>query len=91
MIKFEAFNIKYITHTKNFDAYILENATSKLSPSDDFTHDRFFVELFYRPLVSYNITNWRIFDDDQQIINFLHSKYTFKGLMIDDEQHEALF
>jgi hypothetical protein len=37
-----------------------------------------------------NITNWRRFDDDKHIINFLHSKDTFKGSIIDNEQHEAL-
>ena len=31
-----------------------------------------------------------MFEDDEQIINFLHSEDTFKGLVIDDEQHEAL-
>ena len=33
---------------------------------------------------------WRIFKYDEQIINFLHSKDTFKGLIIDEEQHEDL-
>ena len=31
-----------------------------------------------------------MFKDDERIINFLHSEDTFKGLVIDDEQHEAL-
>ena len=34
--------------------------------------------------------NWRVFEDDEQIINFLHSEDPFKGSVIDDEQHEAL-
>ena len=31
-----------------------------------------------------------MFEDDEQIINFLHYEDTFKGLVIDDEQHESL-
>jgi len=31
-----------------------------------------------------------VFEVDEQIINFLHSKDTFKGSVIDDEHHEAL-
>ena len=31
-----------------------------------------------------------MFEDDEQIINFLHFEDMFKGLVIDDEQHEAL-
>ena len=46
--------------------------------------------MIYRPSVPDNITNWRVFEDDEQIINFLHSEDTFKGSVIDDEQHEAL-
>ena len=90
MNKFEAFNIKSIPCTLNFEADMLANAASNLCPSDDFSHDKFSVELIYRPLILDNITNWRVFEDDEQIINFLHSEDTFKGSVIDDEQHEAL-
>ena len=90
MNKFESFNIKSIPRTLNSEADMLANATSNLFPSDDFSHDKFSVELIYRSLIPDNITNWRVFEDDEQIINFLHSKDTFKGSVIDDEQHEAL-
>jgi hypothetical protein len=73
MNKFEAFNIKSIPRTKNSNADMLANEASTLSPSDDFTHEGFSIELIYRPLILDNITNWRIFDDDQQIIDLLHS------------------
>ena len=90
MKKFEAFNIRSIPRTKNFDVHMLANATSNLSPSDDFSHDRFSVELIYRLSILDNITNWRIFDNDQQIIDFLHLKDTFRGLVIDYEQQDAI-
>ena len=69
---------------------MLVNVASNLSPSDDFTHDKFSIELIYRPSIRNNITSWRIFDDDQRIINFLHSEDTFMGSVISDEQHESL-
>ena len=74
----------------NFEAAMLANAASNLCPSDDFSHDKFSFELIYRSSIPDNIMNWRVFEDDEQIIIFLHSKDTFKGLVIDDEQHEAL-
>ena len=49
----------------------------------------FLVELIYRLSILDNIKNWRIFNDDKYIINFLHSEDTFNGSIIDDEQHEA--
>ena len=35
------------------------------------------------------ITNLRVFDDDQQIIECLTNDEVFKGAIIDDEEHEA--
>ena len=90
MNKFECFNIRSIPHSLNSEAYMLANATSNLCPSNDFSHDKFSIELIYRPLNLDNIMNWRIFDDGEHIINFLHSEDTFKRSVIDDEQHEAL-
>ena len=80
MNKFESFNIKYIPHSKNFKDDMLANVTSNLSPNDDFTHDRSYVKLIYRPSILDNITSWRIFDDDQQIIDFLQFRRYFQGI-----------
>ena len=88
--KFEAFNIKSIPRAMNSKANMLANAISNLCPSVDFSHDKFFVELIYSPSIPNNITNWRVFKDDEKIIKFLHLEDTFKGSVIDDEQHESL-
>ena len=66
---------------------MLVNVACKVPPTDYFTLNNFFVELIYRPLTPYNITNWRVFNDYQQIIDVLHSEDTFKGYVINDEQH----
>lgn len=36
-----------------------------------------------------NITNWRVFNDDEQIINFMTMEDTFKGSVINEGQHDA--
>ena len=88
--KFKAFNIKSIPRSMNSEVDMLANATPNLCLSDDFSHDKFSVELIYRSSIPDNIMNWRVFKDNEQIIHFLHLEDTFKGLIIDDEQHEAL-
>jgi hypothetical protein len=50
--------------------------------------DTFSMELLYRPSVPDNITNWRVFDNDQQIISFLHLEDNFKYFVIDEGQHD---
>ena len=85
MHKFEYFNIRSIPHSLNSEVDLLANAASNICPSNDFSHDKFSVELIYMPSILDNITNWRMFEDDEQIINFLHSEDTFKGSIIDDE------
>jgi hypothetical protein len=32
--------------------------------------------------------NWRVFDDDQQIISFLHMEETFQGAVINECTHD---
>ena len=90
MNKFEAFNIRSIPHSLNFEVDIVANTTLNICPSNDFSHDKFIVELIYRSSILDNIMNWKVFEDDEQIIKFLHSEDTFKGPIIDDEQHESL-
>ena len=36
-----------------------------------------------------NITNLRVFDDDEQIADFLKNEEIFKDFVIDDEEHQA--
>jgi len=48
----------------------------------------FSVQLILRPSVPDNVTNFRVFDDDEQIINFLASKDVFKDVAIDDQEHD---
>jgi hypothetical protein len=67
---------------------LLANVASKLIPSEEFSHDRFSIELLFRPYVPDNITNWRVFNDDDHIISFLTQEDTYKDLIIDENQHD---
>jgi ribonuclease HI len=77
--KFSAFNINSIPRSSNVEADLLANVASKLLPADGLSPSAFSVELLFRPSIPDNITNWRVFEDDQQIINFLHMEETFQG------------
>ena len=73
---------------KNFDTGMLINEASKsLNIYDGSLDKKNFVEIC-RPLIP--STNWRISNDDQHNIEHLQSKYTSKGSIINEEQHEAL-
>ena len=41
----------------------------------------------YRPSIPYNITNWKIFDNDVQILDFLIARDTFKDFSIYEVEH----
>ena len=42
----------------------------------------------YMPSISDNVMNWKVFDDDQQILDFLSSQDTFQGMLIDEADHD---
>jgi ribonuclease HI len=86
--KFSAFNINSIPRSNNTEADLLANVASKLLPAEGLSPNAFSVELLFRPSVPDNITNWRVFDDDRQIINFLHMEETFQGAVIDEQTHD---
>lgn len=52
--------------------------------------DTFSVEILCRSSITDNITNWRVFDDDQHIINFLHLEGTFKDSIINKGQYDQI-
>ena len=66
----------------------MANVASKLIPSEDFSPDRFSIELIFRPSIPDNITNWRIFNDDPDIVSFLTSEGSYNNQIIDEDQHD---
>jgi ribonuclease HI len=88
MQKFSAFNINSIPRLSNLEVDLLANVASKLLPTEGLSPNAFSIELLFRSLIPDNITNWRVFDDDQKIINFLHMDGTFQGAIIDEGTHD---
>jgi hypothetical protein len=86
--RFDAFNITAIPREKNILADSLATTTSRLSPLEYYEASRFTVELLYKPSVPNNISNWKVFEGDEQIINFLTNQDNFKDLAIDDEEFQ---
>jgi hypothetical protein len=82
------FHIVHVPRSLNYDAYLLANVASRLIPLEGIMPDTFSVELMYMPSVPDNVTNQRVFDDDQQIISFLHLEGNFKYYVIGEGQHD---
>ena len=66
----------------------MANVASSLIPSEDFSPDRFSIELIFRPSIPNNITNWRVFNDDPDIVNFLTSEGSYSNQIIDEDHHD---
>jgi hypothetical protein len=88
MCKFSAFNINSIPRLSNSKFDLLANIASKLFPVEGLSPNVFFIEFLFKLSILDNITNWRVFNDDQQIINFLHMEDTFPGAIIDEGTHD---
>jgi hypothetical protein len=82
---FEDFNIIAVPRTKNTLADSLATATSRLSPLEYYESSKFTMELLYKPSVPNNISNWEVFEGDEQIVDFLTNQENFKYLAIDNE------
>lgn len=80
---FFAFNISSIPTLQNASADLPANMASRLIPSEDLSPDRFSIELIFRPSIPDNITNWRVFNNDADIVNFLTSEGSYEEQIID--------
>jgi hypothetical protein len=57
--------------TKNTLIDSLATTASRLSTLEDYKASQFTVELLYKPSMPKNISNWKVFEGDEQIISFL--------------------
>ena len=85
LTNFHPFNISSISRVKNAAVDLSATSAARFVPMNN----RCSIELLFRPSVPDNITNLRVFDDDQQILECSLNEDTFKGAIIDDEEHEA--
>jgi hypothetical protein len=90
IIFFEAFNITAIPKTNNTLVDSIATTGSRLSPLEYYEASRFTVELLYKSSVPNNISKWKVFEGDEQIVDFLTNQENFKDLAIDDEIFQEL-
>eukprot|EP00253_Pinus_taeda_P004920 PITA_04920 len=86
--QFLAFNISSIPRSQNSAADLLANVASKLLPSEDYSPNRFSVELLFRPSILDNVTNWRVFNHDDEILQFLTSEKSYDNQIIEEDEHD---
>ena len=63
---FSTFNIKSVPRSQNFDADLLANIASRLIPPKGLSPKMFSIDFMYRPSILENVTNWKVFDDDNK-------------------------
>jgi hypothetical protein len=85
---FDAFNISQVPRSLNLYVDLLSNVSSRIIHYENLLPDKFSVELLYRPSIPNNVTNWRVFDEDKQIIGFLHQEDTVKDSIIEEYQND---
>ena len=64
---------------------LLATSASRLVP----TNNKCSIELLFGPSAPEKITNMRVFNDDEQIINFLMNEEAFKESIIGEEEHQS--
>jgi len=73
---------------QNANADLFANVASKLIPSEDYSPNRFSIELIFRPSIPDNVTNCLIFNNDYDIVNFLTSEGSYNDQIIDENEHD---
>jgi len=59
---------------------------AKLLPNFRLKNNKCYVEFIFRPSGPDNISNWQVFEDDKQILEFLHCEKTFKNVVSDEKR-----
>eukprot|EP00253_Pinus_taeda_P033995 PITA_33995 len=85
---FMAFDISPIPRSQNAVADLLASVASKLLPYEDYSPDRFSIELIFRPSIPDNVTNWCVFNHDEDILNFLTSEGSYDDQIINETDHD---
>ena len=68
---FLAFNILFIPRIQNANIDLIANVASIIIPSEDYSPHIFSIELIFRPYIPDNVTNWRVSNDNKDVLTFL--------------------
>ena len=66
----------------------MANIASKSSLDENCKYNKFYIELIFMPSILDNITNWKVFEGDEQILHFLLCEDTFKNMVIYEGDHD---
>lgn len=69
---------------RNVAAYALANAAIRMSP----LKNGFSINIIYKPYVLDNVSNFFVFNDDQQILHFVANTNVFKDATIEEDEHD---
>lgn len=72
------------------DANLMDIMDTKLLPHLRLNKNKYYVESIFRPFVPDNISNWQVFEGDEQILPFLHCEKAFKNAFTDEKVHAKL-
>jgi hypothetical protein len=61
---------------------ILTSVPATLQPCEEMFRDQFKMKVIFRPSIHDNLEHWQVFNDDAQILRFLHSMKEFSGSQI---------
>ena len=81
---FDAFGIKYLLRLHNAVVDTLASDAAGFTPP----RDGFSIEIVYKPFMPENVTNLRVFNDDQQVLEFMLNTDVFKDVVIEEEDHD---
>ena len=83
---FDAFNISHIVREVNREVDALARSATLFDPTLANPFIQHLVELSFRPHVPDNIIAMQVFDDEEQILNFMHGEKDFSDCLIDEVQ-----
>ena len=64
----------------------LANAATRFTP----LRDGFSIEMIYKPSVPENVTNLRVFDDNQKVLDFMLNSEVFRDAIIEEDEHDQV-
>jgi len=82
MLSFGALNIVVVPRDQNWEADRLAIQASTFQPIEQLMDGKGKYEVNFRPSIPDNITHWQVFDDDKQVLNFIHNVQEFKDCQI---------
>lgn len=85
---FTSFNIASVPRLQNVRVDILDNVASNRIPCEDFSHDRISIELILCPSIRDTITNYYVFNDDNDNLGLLTSKRSYSHQITDEDEHD---